>query len=105
MRRSYELYTLHSRNKTITYHVRLYKQPAWNYWIGVFYHWYDIHVENIPGVKLVEGWINRRRLKKGWDDYIPTWANRDIKCCYLLQKNIVELQSFEVTEEQYEKLR
>ena len=104
MRRGYELSTLYGKDYT-KHQVTLYKQPWFRYWIGQVYHWYDMNIEKVPGIKVVEGWINGRRLKKGWESYIPTYANRDIKCYHLIRKSLVELQAFEVTEEQYNNLK
>lgn len=64
-----------------------------------------MNVEKVPGVKLVDSLINKRRLKKGWENYIPTWANRDLKCYHLNIKGRNEIIYFEVTEEQYNDLK
>jgi hypothetical protein len=105
MLRGYELYTLHKDRNTKTYHVRLYRQSAWWLWVGSVYHWYDTHIEKVPGVKWIEGLINKRRLKRGWEHYIPIYAARDIRCYYLNRKSRVEIKDFEVTEEEYNRLK
>jgi hypothetical protein len=104
MRRGFELYTLHSRT-TITYHVQLYKQPVLRLWIASAYHWYDMHIEKLPGVKLIDKLISNRRLKKDFEFYIPTWADRDIRCYHLMHKGRVDIINFEVTKEQYDSLK
>jgi hypothetical protein len=105
MRRGYELFTRFSRDKKITYHVLLWKQPTARYWIAELYHWYEIRIEKVPGVKLIQNIINRRRIKKGWELYIPVWANRDVRCHYLTRKNRQDIIEFEVTEEKYNSLK
>ncbi len=105
-RRGYELFTIHRiRKGGVTFNVRLYQQPTLRYWIARAYHWYDMNLEKIPGVKLVESLVNKRRLKRGFEQYVPTWANRDMKCYHLNRKEMVEIIDFEVTEEQYNSLK
>ena len=84
--------------------VSLYKQPIRRKVISAIYHWYDMRVCKLPGFKLLEKLL-RRLSKKDLMLYMPLVARQDERCYFLTEKERVVLVDFEVTLEQYEKLR
>jgi len=100
--RSYSCHTVYSGRDSKTWHVDLWRQPLYRWLIARIYHWYDMRIEKVPGVKWIQRLIDRRRETDLW--YIPVSNERDIRCYHLGEKQKVIITSFDITEEVFRSL-
>jgi hypothetical protein len=104
--RTYTLNTSNRRNEpgTIEYWVTFTQQPLWNAFVAKVYHWYDMRMYKIPGVRLIERfgvWLHR----KNDEIYIP-WTNKqDLRCDDLRSKNLKRIASIQIDKDTYQKLQ
>lgn len=103
--RGYSLFTTHSGvSKEVTYHVELWTQPLHRRLIAKAYHRYDMTMYRLPGFKTIEALILGWKMR-GEKIATPWSANQDIRCYFLTRKGRRVLETFEVDESTYERLK
>lgn len=102
--RSYELSLRFTSNPNDDYKylVRVYRQPFHRYLISRIYHWYDMHIHKVPGIKTFERW-HAKKFSKDWN-YVYFCDRRDVKCSFLSRQDKVILAEFEIDEATYVKM-
>ncbi|MCD6032298.1 MAG: hypothetical protein K0S78_4480 [Thermomicrobiales bacterium] len=99
--RGYTVLTIIGRDGP-RYAVELWRQPLHLWLIHNAYHWYDMHVEKIPGLHRFEHWLMSQS-----DDvhYTPICARRDLRCYLLEQRRKDHIARFDIDRETADKLR
>lgn len=103
--RSYQLMTWMSRTEK-GYKVTLYTQPWYRMAWAAIYHWYDMKIMHVPGIKTIARIVDwfRDKIYRDKAD-VPWLAAQDIRCWFLHEKGRRELVTFDITEEQHQTLR
>lgn len=86
----------------ITFRLELWQQPFRNWIIAVVYHWYDMVIFKVPGVRWLDsktGSIWNNEIRK-----LPWSLRQDIRGCFLTEKNRVVVAAVDISRETYEKL-
>lgn len=81
----------------VTHHVLLYTQPPWRHLTAQAYHWYDAHIEQIPGVHRLEHFLDRFTGV----DAIPFCARRDLRCYRLARAGRHDLAELDLDADTY----
>jgi hypothetical protein len=106
-----EVHSIRKTPKEIRYYIEVYTQPLLDRLHYKAYHWYDMHIFRIPGMrKLERGLYEARcwwRARHGKETILvmPWFASQDCHCYELSIKNRVTLVTLDLTYEQYVKVR
>jgi hypothetical protein len=81
------------------YFVELYSQPLHRWVIARVYHWYDMNILKVPGMRRLEQFVQRRHQND--TTYVP-WVNKqDIRCALLHRAGRELLLRQQITDEEY----
>lgn len=88
------------------YHVTLWSQPLHRWLAAWVYHKYDMTMFRLPGFLRLENWLLKREERKNPHLVaIPLGCKQDIRCYDLSRKGRDDVVTFEVTKEQYDRLK
>lgn len=106
-----EVHSIRKTPKEVRYYIEVYTQPLRNRLHYKAYHWYDMHLFRIPGLRKLERglfearcWLRARRGKESIL-VLPWFAAQDCRCYELSIKNRTDLATLDLTREQYVTLR
>jgi hypothetical protein len=106
--RKQELSALRKEQAYTSYHVEFWTQPLWNYVVYRLYHFYDMHIFKVPGMrtlaKVADWWLFRKA--EGKDFMAMPWcAEQDLRCFELSKRGRVSVGEVDIDKETYDKLR
>lgn len=106
-----EIHSIRKTPKEKSYYIEVYTQPFWDRLHYKVYHWYDMHLFRIPGMRKFERALYEAKCRwqqwRGNDTFLemPWFAAQDCHCYELSRKNRKDLVRLDLTEEQYFTLR
>lgn len=94
------------------YELALWTQP-WHLWLWAkIYHWYDMRIYRVPGVKALTRWQVRHHkhppdidIEEMCDRCTPLTNRQDLKCHDFMHRKRTQLVQVEVSEETYRALK